>query len=250
MYVLYLDDSGSTKNSNEDYLVLGGLSIFERQVHWVSEAVEKLAESLLPEDPGAVEFHASSIFSGREAPWNGLTKEKRIQVIKEILSILGKSHASTRAFACAVHKKSFPNTDPMELAFEELCNRFDLQLKRLHFEGDTQRGMIILDDSTYETTLQGLARNFRYHGTRWGVLRNIVDVPFFVNSRASRCVQVADHVAYSVFRRYQAGDTSYLDIIMSKFDSERGKLHGLTHKQSFDPNCMCPACMSRRLGAN
>jgi len=247
LYVLYLDDSGSAKNPKEEYLVLGGISVFERQVHWLSQEMENLAAALLPDDPHAVEFHASTIFSGREPPWKGMDRESRIKIIKDILNICARSLRTTTAFACAVHKKSYPHQDPMEIAFEELCSRFDLQLKRMHYDGNTQRGVIILDDTTYETTLQSLARNFRYHGTRWNVLRNLIDVPFFVNSKASRCVQLADHIAYSVFRRYQAGDTSYLDIILQKFDAEHGKLHGLVHKQSYDENCLCPACMSRRV---
>jgi len=136
----------------------------------------------------------------------------------------------------------------MEIAFEELCGRFDLFLKRLHAAGDRQRGLIILDKSSYETSLQRLARDFRLLGTRFGVIRNLADTPVFIDSKASRLVQRADHVAYSVFRRYDALDTSYFDIIASRFDAVDGRLHGLSHPQpSTALSCMCPACMSRRL---
>ena len=37
MHLLYLDDSGSAGNQNEEYFVLGGLSVFEAQAHWFSE---------------------------------------------------------------------------------------------------------------------------------------------------------------------------------------------------------------------
>ncbi len=57
--------------------------------------------------------------------------------------------------------------------------------------------------------------------------------------------KLADHIAYSVFRRYEHGDTKYLDVILSRFDSKNNVLHGLAHKQNIDPNCMCPAYMSR-----
>ncbi len=134
----------------------------------------------------------------------------------------------------------------MEVAFEEFRSRFDLQFKRFHAKGDAQRGLIILDDNSYETSLQKMARGFRPLGTRWGVVRNLADVPFFVSSSASRAVQPADHVAYSVFRRHEAGDTSYLDQILPRFDARDGKLHGLVHKQRMDLECMCSACMSRR----
>ncbi len=248
MYILYLDDSGSANNKNEEYLVLGGVSVFERDVYWITSKLDKLAASLYLENPSAVEFHASEIFSGRRPPWNGMSKELRRDVIKKVLQILADSREHTCAFACAVHKNSYPVADPMEMAFEDLCSRFDLYLKRLyHVNQDSQRGLIILDESAYETSLQKMAREFKSLGTRWGVLRNMAEVPLFVDSKASRLVQLADHVAYATFRYYQAEDTSYLNIILSKFDSEGGKLHGLVHRQHVDPNCMCPACMSRKL---
>lgn len=249
MYLLYLDDSGSVGNKTEDYLVLGGVSVFERQVHWIASRLEDLAATIYPPDPYAVEFHASAIFNGNGPPWNGMTKSKRRQVIKDVLNILLASEQRVHAFACAVHKDSYPNQDPMEIAFEQLCSRFDLQLKRLYHEDkDTQRGLIILDESSYETSMQKLARDFRSIGTTWDVLVNLADIPMFVDSRASRMVQLADHIAYAVFKRYERSDTSYFDIIASRFDADRGgKLHGLLHMHHLPTKCMCPACLSRKL---
>lgn len=107
--------------------------------------------------------------------------------------------------------------------------------------------MIILDKTTRETSLQQLSREFRKVGTRWGSLKNIADTPFFVDSRASRLVQLADHVAYSVFQRYNTGDAQYMDIIASRFDEADGIYHGLSHKHADRPNCTCHGCLSRRL---
>lgn len=135
----------------------------------------------------------------------------------------------------------------MELAFEDLCQRFDYFLTRRRQQGDQQRGMIILDKTTRETSLQKLSREFRKTGTRWGSLKNIADTPFFVDSRASRLVQLADHIAYSVFRRYNSGDAQYMDIIASRFDEADGVIHGLSHKHSDRVTCTCPGCLSRRL---
>ena len=247
MYLLYLDDSGSTGNKDEDYLVLGGVCVFERQVFWLSKQLDDLAATICPQRPEGVEFHASEIYRGKTPPWDSLKRDKRREVIKDVLGVLSSDQYGTTAFACAVHKASFPNDDPMEIAFEQLCRRFDLQLVRMHAEGDTQRGLIILDESSYETTLQELARNFRVIGTRWGSTKNMTEVPLFVDFKASRCVQLADHVAYSVFRRYNAKDTQYLDLVLPKFDQVQGKIHGLVHCQTYDTKCMCPACMSRRM---
>ena len=158
----------------------------------------------------------------------------------------------SRAFACAVDKTSLaPGVDPVELAFEDLCSRFDLYLSRLRAQGDRQRGLLILDKSTRETSVQRLSREFRSLGTQWGVvLHNLADIPFFVDSRASRLIQFADHVAYAVFRRYNAGDTQYFDIVAPKFDAADGRIHGLAHKVAPGVQCLCPACLSRQLLRN
>lgn len=247
MHLLYLDDAGSAKNPSEQYLVLGGISVFEAQAHWFTQELDKLAATINPADPHSVEFHASEIFSRRVEPWNRMGREEAQGIIKAVLSIANRSFESARLFACAIHKPSFPGHDPMELAFEELCNRFDLFLGRLRAEGDRQRGLLILDESAHETTLQRMARDFRTLGTRWGVVRNLAETPLFVNSRASRLVQVADHVAYAVFRRFNASDANYFDIIAGRFDSCDGIVHGLSHRQTIDASCMCPGCLSRRI---
>lgn len=247
MHLLYLDDSGSTKNQAEQYLVLGGLSIFEAQAHHITTELERLAADIHPADPFAVEFHASEIFSGREPPWNSLSnKDERIGVIKRVLRIFEETFDTARAFACAIHKASFPDRDPMEMAFEDLCSRFDLYLERLRYSGDRQRGLIILDNSAHETSLIDLARDFRTVGTKWRVIRHLADTPMFLDSKSSRIVQVADHIAYAVFRRYDQQDTSYFDIIANRFDTHDGVLHGLSHLHRKYSTCMCPACMSRR----
>lgn len=190
MHLLYLDDSGSVHNANEDYLVLGGISVYEAQVYWFTQEMDRLAQSIEPSNPHTVEFHASEIFSRRIPPWNRMTKDEAPGIIKAVLKIVNDSYESARVFACAVHKKSFPGRDPMEIAFEDLCSRFDLFLSRRKASGDRQRGLIILDESTHETTLQDMARNFRIIGTRWGNISNLADTPLFVNSRASRVMRL------------------------------------------------------------
>jgi len=247
MHLLYLDDSGSAGNRNENHLVLGGLSVSEAQAHHIAIEMDKLAESIDPQNPASVEFHASETFSRRRPPWKGMTQDDARGIIKAVLQVLANPYDSACAFACAVHKDSFPNTDPLELAFEDLCSRFDRRLAHLAETGDRQRGLVIMDESAHETSLQRMVRDFRSSTTRWGSsIRHLADVPFFVDSRASRIVQLADHVAYTVFRRYEHGDAQYFDIIASRFDSDGGIVHGLSHKQIRDPKCMCVACLSRR----
>jgi hypothetical protein len=70
MYLLYLDDSGSARNANEQHLVLGGISVFERRTFHMARELDDVAEDYAPGNSTSVEFHASEMFSGKVAPWN------------------------------------------------------------------------------------------------------------------------------------------------------------------------------------
>ncbi|RKY22165.1 MAG: DUF3800 domain-containing protein [Planctomycetota bacterium] len=249
MYLLYLDDAGSVRNKEEEYLVLGGVCVSEQQVHWMTEKLDELSATISPERPEEVEFHASEIFSRRRSVWRRMDKKEEAQgVIIAVLKVLVEAFESARAFACAVRKADYADVDPMAVAFEEMCNRFDLFLGRKRREGDRQRGLLIMDKSAYEATFQRQSYEFRTKGTRWGKPKNLIETPLFVDSRVSRLVQLADHVAYAVFRRYNAKDAKYFDVISSRFDQDERGIHGLVHKVKEYHKCMCPACLSRRMG--
>jgi len=201
-------------NANEKYFVLAGLSIFEAQADWFSREMDKLAESIDAKNPASVEFHASAQYARRVAPWNTMTRDDAHGVTKSVLQIVADSYDTARIFACAVEKSSVLNDDPVAVAFEDLCSRFDMFLSGLRASGDRQRGLLVLDKSTHETSLQQLTRDFRRIGTQWGsIIRNLADIPFFADSNASRLIQCADHIAYAVFRRYHVGDSQLFDII-------------------------------------
>ena len=76
-----------------------------------------------------------------------------------------------------------------------------------------------------------------------GVVRNLADVPLFVDSRATRCIQYADLVAYAMWRKFEKGDGEFFDVIADSFDSEGGVVHGLHHFKRFDDACDCPVCV-------
>lgn len=226
--------------------MLGGVSVPERSTRWLSFHLEQIAQEINPTDSKQVEFHASDIFSGRDI-WSNFNKQDRINMIKRVLLTLSQAYQDIVTFACAVHKQSFVDEDPVQKAFEDISSRFNLYLQRNSKDNYKAMGMIIFDESAYEANLQNLAAIYRAQGNRWGnQLRNICEIPLFVQSRASRNVQLSDHVAYAVFRRYNAGDLNYFNCIESRFDRDGGVMHGLSHLQKYNRNCTCPACITRR----
>jgi hypothetical protein len=120
--------------------------------------------------------------------------------------------------------------DPVEMAFEQISSRFDYYLNRLKNRGNPSRGIIIFDKSTYETTIQALAIDFKKIGHTWDVIRNLAEVPLFIDSRASRITQLADLIAYAFFQHYEHRNDQFFSIIANKIDADGGQVHGLCER--------------------
>lgn len=251
MFILYIDGSGSVKNPDDVHFVLAGVAVFERQIFHLISDLDRLVESFGIGSADQIEIHGSPMYSGKRSPWKSVSRPKRVEMMHQVLAVLTKASESVRAFGVAVNKQAISPRDPVEYAFEEICNRFNLYLtRRFHDRGgrdeDKQRGLIVMDESHYEQPLQALAREFRISGTRWGHLRNMAEVPLFVDSRASRLVQLADLVAFALWRQYEHQDGRFFNPIIPRFDSAGGVIHGLVHYKFTKEDCFCPACMSRQ----
>ncbi len=249
MYILYVDDAGSVGNHEERHFILGGVALFERHVAHLEAALDAVAQETGLEDPATLEFHAAEIWAGSKR-WRAMRgRERRADVLQQGLKAGHGLRGHWAAFGIVVNKAAVSPRDPVEYAFEQLCSRFDQFLSRQKRDGQAQRGLMILDRSTRETRLQELATTFRRDGHSWGKLRNIVDVPFFVDSRASRAIQYADLVTYAMWRKFERGEPALFDVIADKFDSSGGIVHGLLHERYAESGCDCPYCNSRRRSA-
>lgn len=226
MYLFYLDESGHSIDTAQKHFVLAGFSIFERQGFWFEQQLDQIARRFNPADPKTIELHGCPIFQGRGF-WRKIPLKDRIDAISDALSVLANSHIQNRVFCSVVDKSCIAGADPVEYCFEQVISRFDYFLRRCFLNGDPQRGLLIFDKSTYEKTLQSLAINFRSSGHSWGKLQNIAEVPLFLDSTASRLIQLADLVAYSAFRHFERGDSRFYNIIQNRFDADGGIVHGL-----------------------
>lgn len=229
MHLLYVDESGSVADASQRYFVLAGVSVFERRTHWIEQKLNAIAGRFDAANPHAVELHGSPMRGGRDA-WRTFPLPARIQAIKDALQggIIDEKFNGVNLFAAVIDKTTLSGVDPVEHAFECLTSRFDLFLKRLHLKHNTpQRGIMIFDKSSTEQRLQTLAREFKYSGHAWGKTKNYAEVPVFLDSRASRLIQLADLASYSVFRHFEHGDDQFFNMIVNCFDTEGGVVHGL-----------------------
>ena len=242
MYLLYLDDAGTVQDQNEKHFILAGIAVFERQSYWLQTALDDVAGTLGHSEPDELELHGNRILNGN-GWWRKMRRDDRRAVIQTGLEATSRlAPGGWRLFGVVVDKRALSPEDPIKYAFEQLCSRFDLFLTRLHHEGNTQRGLIVLDKSSQETRLQSLASEFRSLGHRWGIARNLADVPLFIDSRATRCIQYADLVAYAMWRKFEKSDDEFFNVIAGDFDSEGGVVHGLHHFKNLSDSCDCPAC--------
>ena len=195
----------------------------------------------------SIELHGNEMLGGRKQ-WRSVPKDKRERLFDKALRVLvGDSARSLRAFGVVIEKAALEGEDPVEFAYEQLCSRFDQFLRRIYLRRkEPQRGLVIVDQSRYEETLQSLAREWRVGGTRWGNLRNLAEVPLFVDSRATRLIQLADLLSYALWRRYEKNEVQKLTPIVDAFDQDGGVVHGLYHHRLPERPCDCAACASRR----
>ncbi len=162
--------------------------------------------------------------------WRQFPVSERVKAIKDALTVLADSHGGNRVFACICRKSVVSPKDPVELSFEQIASRFDYYLNRLRNRNNPSRGIIIFDKSTYETTIQSLATDFKKIGHNWGVIRNLAEVPLFIDSRASRLTQLADLIAYSFFQNYEHTNAEFLSIFSHRIDADGGQVHVLCER--------------------
>lgn len=230
MHLLYVDESGSTSDLSQQHFILAGVSVFERQTHWVEQRLNEVAARFAPVEPHLLELHGSPMRSGKDG-WRKIPKSEREEAIKDALrlGIVDVPHNnSVRLFGAVVNKSKLGGSDPVFCCFEQLTNRFDMFLGRCYIKHkDPQRGIMLFDESSTEQRIQTLAREFKYNGHAYGKTHNYSEVPVFLDSRASRLIQLADLVAFSMFRHYEHDDSQYFDVFKHKFDNEGGIELGL-----------------------
>lgn len=193
-----------------------------------------------------VELHCHDTRHGKHL-FAGISREKRLDFLDEFYGLIANHPMGVVLFATTIDKDALnPGEHPYERALEDIFSRFDLFLRRQFANNNPQKGIIVIDNTTLRNRLLPLLDRWRRQGTRWAAIRNIIETTFFLDSRASRLVQVADFCASAVFQYYERSDTRAFNMLVRKFDREMesGKIHGLRHITR-NASCGCLACLQR-----
>jgi len=229
MYLLYLDESGDPYSWDKyDTFVLGGAAIFEGEVNKLASSLDEIQERFFPSIQVPLNFHASHINNGK-GRFREMLPQFRAQLMRDIYSVIADiKWPGLVPFATAIDISwAGPGKDACAAAFEEICRMFNGFLIRQYQRGYPSKGLLILDPSGRESRYRECVADYRAHGTSWGYIGNILDIPFFAHSKETRMIQLADFCAYAVFLHYERDKHEFFNMIYHQFEREHGKVYGL-----------------------
>ena len=246
MYLLYLDESGTHPSSAR--VVVGGVAVFERAAYWLKRDLSETVARYFPHEQH-VPIHAPRLRTkgprGLPDAYAAVDAGERRRLLDACYSTLLVSRHPV-LFATVVDKDAAATGDAYRVAFEDVVSRFDLMLARFHAANRTQRGVVVMSESSTLRRAERAAGPSVSEGTQWGRTRNLSEVPLFVSKSRTRLLQAAGLVTNEVWGRYEKGVSRHFDEMLPKFDREGTRLHGLTHRTGGVEACWCPACFSYR----
>jgi hypothetical protein len=231
VYFFYFDESGSrdpsigTSEKPKDHLyVLLAVGMFEGQWHSLEKAIStvklELAQTLKQKGVGQFDLAACEVKSNwmrnakersQRSPFlHALNNEGREQLVKTFFeqvkarnaviigAVIDKRYLRTHMTHETLHKK----------AYEFLLERIEHYMSENH---PKHNALIIMDDISKELN-QAVAMKhafFQRAGNQNMKFRHIVEYPFFTRSELSNGVQLADLLAYNIYRAFKVEEFDY-----------------------------------------
>lgn len=246
MYLLYLDESGDPHgwNSQKVY-VIGGISVFEGEIARLTQQVDNIQRKYFPNVNIMLNLHAHEIYGGK-GQFKQLGSQKQQELMFDMYDLIGSgSYPSRVTFSTAMDISYVTSTTQVVSdTFQDVCQRFNTLMVRQYNKGKPIKGLLVIDQA-HEQQYRDLLRQFQTTGTQYGYIRNIVDVPHFARAIHTRMVQLADFVAYAVFRYYEYSDTTFMDKIVGQFDRRSPSHPPEGFKHFIKTACKCYACYWR-----
>ncbi len=206
------------------YSVLAGFATFSNNTYWIKKEIDRIM--LKYTGRADLELHASPIRTGKGF-WRSYPQAVRSAILEDVLHLINDNYSQRFVLFGAVMNNKIPNVS--ETLFAQITSRFSMYLNRNNKKcGKYEKGLAIFDKSKKEDKYQNLSMDYQTLGNQWNyVLKTFAEVPVFLNSEMSRSIQVADLIAYSLFRYYEHNDDSYYSIIQNCFDKDAKKTYGL-----------------------
>lgn len=253
MYLFYLDESGSRdpsagtpENPKDHIYVLLAVGMYERQ--WrpfdieVSQLKLGLADRLWQEGVGLFDLADCEVKSNWLRNPNARSKESKFLEslntadIENIASTYFQQVRKRKAviLASVIDKRClYAETNSSDLhrkAYEFLLERIQHYMRQYR---RNHQAIIIMDDTSKQLNRMIAMQHASFQRTgNWNMaFPNIVEYPFFVRSELSNGIQLADQLAYNVYRAFRYDDLNYtyFGMMLENFYKSRDRaiLHGL-----------------------
>lgn len=217
MYFMYVDESGDCGlvNSPTQYFTLTGIVIHE--LRW-NEYLEKLIDyrKRIRNSFGILmreEIHSAHLIN-KPGDLVRIKRNDRLTIIRSFLNEIAAMQDISIINVVVDKQNKAEGYDVMEKAWEALIQRFSNTMSYRNFSGPAnpdERGMII-PDNTEAKKIRALLRRMRKYnpvpnqknignGYRNLTIPNLVEDPFFKDSRESYFIQAADVVAFALYQK-------------------------------------------------
>jgi hypothetical protein len=227
MYLLYVDDSGLPTDKKCRHCVLGGYAIYESKTYFLQQEIDALIERHFGRIN--IELHSNQMRTGK-GEWRNFSKAVRDAIMTDVLQCIASHYPrDVILFGVVLDKDKRQELPLPEALFTQITSRFDMFLQRKFRQSNIHaRGIAVFDKSTSEGQFQALSKVFQQTGNHWGnTLNNFSEVPLFLDSKMSRHIQLADIIAYALFRKFEHDDDRYFSIIEHCFDRDGPNHYGL-----------------------
>ncbi len=208
MKFCHLDESGM---GDEPYLVVAGIIVDATRMHVTKEAWADFLDSLSKAAGKRIyEFHSREFYRGKGV-WRGTDGSKRAQVIETILNwIEMRKHTCVFSGVIKAKCKKYLSNDDRITQFKSIwciaAMHCTLQIQKQHqrIKGRKGHSVLIFDREVMEETdLSSLIHEppdwidtYYTRDKKQLALDQIVDVPFFADSKHVLLAQIADLLAY------------------------------------------------------
>lgn len=243
VYLLYADESGDLTDPSSQVLVVAGIAAHEDAIRPLAGEINNTMRRFLGRHTAdRVELHGSPMRVGA-GEWEPIPAAKRHGLYHDLLAkIEAWSHADSSSgiepFVVVMDRDH--SQSPTETTYGELLYLFDAWLREHRRAGDPHNGVLIADRSRYERTLEAwvdLARAYKNRPAQDPRrLYALAEMPFFVDSRLTRLMQMADLLAHAFYRAFNANDWAWANTAMAGVQAGTRLIHFT------GTACSCPAC--------
>jgi hypothetical protein len=247
MYLLFLDASGHSEfpppygRGKDNYYVLAGVAIEHEQWFVAFKALHNLCTKYFPNCWSQIEVHYGDLINHRGL-WDKLTGIQRKEFADTVFSVLASLNPTL--FAMVIDKpKHFEAytmpEQPKQLAVRYMASRFSKFLQKR-----SESGIMIYDSEAVSSDrpLHDFLTKGRFKGLvmranfdlkpevmfqTQNKLEGIIESIFFIESKYSQGIQLADFCAYAVWSHFEHNKSNRLEQIMPMFDTVNGRNVGL-----------------------